>query len=63
LSIGQPEHFRAIIITLVVLGLASDIFDGIIARWLNVSTSFLGTVIAGGYLMCPVSSVDKLHTQ
>ncbi|MDO7743361.1 MAG: CDP-alcohol phosphatidyltransferase family protein, partial [Pedobacter sp.] len=38
LSIKQPAHFRLIINILLITGLISDIFDGIIARKLNVST-------------------------
>lgn len=38
LSIEQPAHFRLIINILLITGLISDIFDGIIARKLNVST-------------------------
>ena len=39
LSLMQPSFFRAIIITLIALGLISDIFDGIIARRLGISTA------------------------
>ncbi len=35
------EYARAIMVILVVLGLLSDMFDGIIARGLNVSTDWL----------------------
>ncbi|MCX2485440.1 CDP-alcohol phosphatidyltransferase family protein [Pedobacter sp. MR2016-24] len=38
LSINQPSQFRLIINILLITGLISDIFDGIIARKLNVST-------------------------
>jgi len=38
LAIFPVAHFRAIIIALIAIGLLSDIFDGIIARRLNVST-------------------------
>lgn len=64
LSFIQPEHFRPIINTLLIIGLISDIFDGIIARKLNVSTvklrrmdSFIDQVfwlsaLAGAYVIC-----------
>lgn len=38
LSFIQPEHFRPIINMLLITGLITDVFDGIIARKLNVST-------------------------
>jgi phosphatidylglycerophosphate synthase len=38
LAIFPVIHFRAIIIALVAIGLLTDIFDGIIARRLNIST-------------------------
>jgi phosphatidylglycerophosphate synthase len=38
LSFVQPVHFRLMINTLLITGLITDIFDGIIARKLNVST-------------------------
>lgn len=41
LAVFKIEYFRNIIITLIVLGLLSDIFDGIIARRLNISTQKL----------------------
>ena len=41
LAVFKIEYFRGIIITLIVLGLLSDIFDGIIARKLNISTQKL----------------------
>ena len=64
LSFTQPEHFRTIINTLLVIGLISDIFDGIIARKLNISTvklrrmdSFIDQIfwlsaLAGAYVIC-----------
>ena len=41
MSIIQPLHFRWIINALLILGLLTDVFDGIIARKLNVSTQKL----------------------
>jgi len=38
LSIIQPHNFRYVIIILICIGLLSDIFDGIIARSLKIST-------------------------
>ncbi|RKR83595.1 CDP-diacylglycerol--glycerol-3-phosphate 3-phosphatidyltransferase [Mucilaginibacter gracilis] len=38
LAIYAIPHFRAIIITLVAVGLLTDIFDGIIARQLKISS-------------------------
>src|SRR4051812_47985852 len=37
-SLLHIDYFRVVIISLFTLGLLSDIFDGIIARRLNVST-------------------------
>jgi phosphatidylglycerophosphate synthase len=65
LSIFKPEFYRATIIVLVALGLASDIFDGIIARRLSVSTPqlrrmdsgadqfFWLCIVGGAYLVSP----------
>jgi len=41
LSFLKPDHFGFIIISLIVLGVLTDIFDGIIARRLNISTQKL----------------------
>lgn len=41
LAFIQPPYFRATIITLIIAGSISDVFDGIIARRLNVSTERL----------------------
>jgi CDP-diacylglycerol--glycerol-3-phosphate 3-phosphatidyltransferase len=41
LSIYHIPHYPAIAVTLLVIGLLTDIFDGIIARRLNVSTERL----------------------
>jgi len=72
LSIFKPEFYRGIIILLIVTGLLSDIFDGIIARKLNISTQklrrmdstvdqfFWLCVIAGAYLISPTFFKDNL---
>ena len=66
LSIYMPLYFRSVIIVLIFLGLLSDIFDGIIARKLNISTPALRRldsgvdqvfwlmIIAGCYIISPV---------
>jgi phosphatidylglycerophosphate synthase len=41
LAIFKIDYYRDVIITLIILGLLSDIFDGIIARKLNISTQKL----------------------
>ncbi len=38
LSIQQPLHYRLIINILLITGLLTDVFDGIVARKLNIST-------------------------
>ena len=38
LSIQRPEHYREVINILLVAGLVTDVFDGIIARKLGIST-------------------------
>lgn len=38
LAIQQPAHYRLLINVLLVTGLLTDVFDGIIARKLNIST-------------------------
>jgi len=38
LAIFKPLHFQSIAISLIFIGLLTDIFDGIIARRLNIST-------------------------
>lgn len=38
LSVLQISYFKGIIVSLIALGLVSDIFDGIIARRLGIST-------------------------
>ena len=41
LAYSTPQNYRIIIATLMVVGLLTDIFDGIIARKLNVSSEKL----------------------
>lgn len=65
LSLLQPTYFRAIIITLIALGLISDILDGIIARRLGISNArmrrmdstvdqfFWLAVVASCYIIAP----------
>lgn len=64
LAFVQPEHFRLIINILLITGLITDVFDGIIARKLNVSTvklrrmdSFIDQIfwlsaLAAAYIIC-----------
>lgn len=72
LSLVQSIHFRNIIIVLMILGLLSDIFDGIIARRLNVSSPTLRRldsgvdqffwlcIVAGCYITCPQFFKDNM---
>ncbi|WP_091164767.1 CDP-alcohol phosphatidyltransferase family protein [Mucilaginibacter sp. P25] len=72
LSLIQCLYFRNIIIILMILGLLSDIFDGIIARRLNVSSPMLRrldsgvdqffwlSIVAGCYITCPQFFKDNL---
>jgi phosphatidylglycerophosphate synthase len=65
LVVSQVNSFRLIIAVLIVLGLISDIFDGIIARKLNISNQklrrmdssvdqvFWTCCVIGAYLVCP----------
>lgn len=65
LSIYKVPHYESIAITLLTLGLLSDVFDGIIARRLNVSTQtlrrldssvdqvFFISIAIATYLQCP----------
>jgi phosphatidylglycerophosphate synthase len=65
LVVSQVNSFRLIIAVLIVLGLISDIFDGIIARKLNISNQKLRRMdssvdqvfwiccVIGAYLVCP----------
>jgi phosphatidylglycerophosphate synthase len=65
LVVSQVDSYRMIIAVLIVLGLISDIFDGIIARKLNISSQkfrrldssvdqvFWICCVIGAYLVCP----------
>ncbi|MFT3824014.1 MAG: CDP-alcohol phosphatidyltransferase family protein [Chitinophagaceae bacterium] len=65
LSIAQPNHYKILAITLLTIGLLTDIFDGIIARQLNISTqklrrldstidqAFFISVAIATYIACP----------
>ena len=65
LSIIRVHNYKAIAITLLTVGLLTDIFDGIIARQLNVSTQklrrldssidqiFFISVAIAVYIQCP----------
>ncbi|MFI5158921.1 MAG: CDP-alcohol phosphatidyltransferase family protein [Sphingobacteriales bacterium] len=65
LAVFKVDFFRGIIIAFVVLGLLSDIFDGIIARRLNISTQklrrldssidqiFWGAILVSTYIVSP----------
>jgi phosphatidylglycerophosphate synthase len=65
LSYFRFNTFRFSIVVLIVIGILTDIFDGIIARKLNVSTQKLRRIdssvdqvfwictLAGAYLICP----------
>ncbi|MBJ6110305.1 CDP-alcohol phosphatidyltransferase family protein [Hymenobacter sp. BT523] len=64
-SYGRVAHFGALAVGLIVLGVLTDVFDGIVARQLNVSTEklrrldsaidqvFWGLVLLATYLACP----------
>jgi len=66
LSYIQPPAFKACIITLMVIGLVADVFDGIIARRLNISTPklrrldsgvdqvFWVAIVAASYIIYPL---------
>ena len=66
LSCVEIEYYKITVITLLAIGLLSDIFDGIIARRLNVSTQklrrldstvdqlFFSAVIVATYIKYPV---------
>lgn len=47
LAFLQPLAFKTYIITMMVVGLVADIFDGIIARRLNISTEKLRRLDSG----------------
>lgn len=64
LSFVQPEYFRQMINVLLITGLITDVFDGIVARKLNISTvklrrmdSFIDQIfwlsaLTGAYVIC-----------
>ena len=66
LSVLQINHYNAIAISLLTIGLLTDIVDGIIARRLNISTQklrrldssvdqvFFICVAIATYIQCPV---------
>ena len=65
LSYFRFNSFRFSIVVLIIIGILTDIFDGIIARRLNISTQKLRRLdssvdqvfwlytLAGAYLICP----------
>ena len=65
LSIIQVDNYKVVAIILLTIGLLTDIFDGIIARQLNVSTqklrrldssidqAFFISVAVATYIQCP----------
>ena len=65
LSAEHIDHYRVISITLLTIGLLTDILDGIIARWLKISTQnlrrldstvdqlFFLSVGFASYIQCP----------
>ena len=65
LSIVKSAHYQAFIVSLLTIGLLSDIFDGIIARRIGVSTQklrrldstidqiFFLSVAVSAYIICP----------
>lgn len=65
LSVAQVDNYKTIVITLLTIGLLTDIFDGIIARQLNISTQklrrldstidqvFFVSVAVATYIQCP----------
>jgi CDP-diacylglycerol--glycerol-3-phosphate 3-phosphatidyltransferase len=64
LSLFKPAGISAYIITLIVLGLISDVFDGIIARKLNVSTEKLRRMDSGIdqiFWLCIVAASFIMH--
>lgn len=66
LSVIRIENYSTIAVLLVTIGLLTDIFDGIIARQLNISTTklrrldstidqfFFISVIVATYIQCPI---------
>lgn len=65
LSVFHVKHYQALAIILLTIGLLTDIFDGIIARQLNISTQqlrrldstidqiFFTSVAIATYIQCP----------
>ena len=65
LSFIRPDNYEGIVIVLLTFGLLTDVFDGIIARRLNVSTKllrrldssidqiFFVSVSIASYVQCP----------
>ena len=65
LSLYTPNNYKVLAITLLTVGLLTDIFDGIIARKLNVSNEnlrrldssidqiFFISVVGATYIQCP----------
>lgn len=65
ISFFQIPYYKELMITLLIIGLLTDIFDGIIARKLGVSTQKLRRLdslidqafwlftLAGAYVICP----------
>jgi phosphatidylglycerophosphate synthase len=65
LSIVQADSYKTLAIVLLTIGLLTDIFDGIIARQLNISTQklrrldstidqiFFTSVVIATYVQCP----------
>lgn len=66
LSLGQINHYKLICVLLLTIGLLTDIFDGIMARRLNISTQklrrldssvdqvFFISVAIAAYIQCPI---------
>lgn len=64
-SISQVDHYKTIAVSLLTIGLLTDIFDGIIARHLKISTQtlrrldstvdqvFFIAVVIATYIQCP----------
>jgi len=72
LAVFKIEYYRSTIITLIVLGLLSDIFDGIVARQLKISTPklrrldstidqvFWLAIIVSTYIIAPIFFKNNL---
>ena len=71
LSFIRPDNYEGIVIVLLTFGLLTDVFDGIIARRLNVSTKllrrldssidqiFFVSVSIATYVQCPAFFKDN----